>query len=208
MSRTHHSIEVNAPIALVYNQWLRFDEFPRFMETVEEIRRKGETRLFWRTRIGGMEKSWEAEITSQIPYKQIAWASVDGTQNAGVVTFEELAPERTKVKVIIDYQLEGILEKAGDAFGIPSNRVEGDLVRFREYIEQKFKECGFNHDGAEIDSPSQFYRDVAVPNQPAHEEIAVRAYELFLKRGLAPDHEVEDWLQAEKELVNEKKPQK
>jgi uncharacterized membrane protein len=50
------------------------------MEAVEEIRREGETRLFWRTRIGGMEKSWEAEITSQIPYKQIAWASVDGTQ--------------------------------------------------------------------------------------------------------------------------------
>jgi hypothetical protein len=59
------------------------------MEAVEEIRREGETRLFWRTRIGGVEKSWKAEITSQIPYKQIAWASVDGTQNAGVVTFEE-----------------------------------------------------------------------------------------------------------------------
>jgi Protein of unknown function (DUF2934) len=50
--------------------------------------------------------------------------------------------------------------------------------------------------------------DAAVPNQPTHEEIAVRAYELFLKRGLAPGREIDDWLQAEKELVNEKKPQK
>ena len=110
------------------------------MEAVEEIRREGETRLFWRTRIGGMEKSWKAEITSQIPDKQIAWASVDGTPNAGVVTFEELGPERTKVKILIDYQLEGILEKAGDALGIPSNRVEGDLMRFRQYVERKIQE--------------------------------------------------------------------
>jgi uncharacterized membrane protein len=205
MNTTHHSIEVNAPITLVYNQWLRFEEFPRFMEAVEEIRREGETRLFWRTRIGGMEKSWKAEITSQIPDKQIAWASVDGTPNAGVVTFEELAPERTKVKIVIDYQLEGILEKAGDALGIPSNRVEGDLMRFREYIERKFKKSEFHRNGADVANRSQFYRDAAVSNEPTHEEIVARAYEIFLKRGSAPGREIEDWLQAEKELTDKKK---
>jgi len=204
MNTTHHSIEVNAPITLVYNQWLRFEEFPRFMEAVEEIRREGETRLFWRTRIGGMEKSWKAEITSQIPDKQIAWASVDGTPNAGVVTFEELGPERTKVKILIDYQLEGILEKAGDALGIPSNRVEGDLMRFRQYVERKFKKSEFHRNGADVADHSRFYRDAAVSNEPTHEEIAARAYEIFLKRGSAPGREIEDWLEAEKELIDKK----
>jgi uncharacterized membrane protein len=113
MGTTSHSIEVNAPVRLVYNQWIRFEEFPYFMEAVEEIRRESETRLLWRTRIGGIEKAWEAEITTQIPDEKIAWKSVDGTANAGVVTFEELAPERTKISMVIDYEPEGILEKTG-----------------------------------------------------------------------------------------------
>ena len=119
-----HSIEVNAPVQVVSYQWTRFEEFPYFMEAVEEVRRESDTRLFWRTRIGGIEKTWEAEITAQIPGEKIAWKSVDGTENAGVITFEELAPDRTKINVVIDYEPEGILEKAGDLLGIPSTRVE------------------------------------------------------------------------------------
>ena len=139
MGATSHSIEVNAPVRLVYNQWIRFEEFPYFMEAVEEIRRESETRLLWRTRIGGIEKAWEAEITTQIPDEKIAWKSVDGTANAGVVTFEELAPERTKIRVVIDYEPEGILEKTGDILGIPSSRVEGDLSGFRDFIERNMR---------------------------------------------------------------------
>jgi uncharacterized membrane protein len=137
MGTTSHSIEVSAPVQLVYYQWTQFEEFPYFMEAVEEVRRESDTRLFWRTRIGGIEKTWEAEITAQIPGQKIAWKSVDGTENAGVITFEKLAPDRTKINIVIGYEPEGILEKTGDILGIPSTRVDEDLLRFRDFIEKK-----------------------------------------------------------------------
>ena len=34
------------------------------------------------------------------------------------------------------------------------------------------------------------------------QEIRVRAYEIYLKRGGQPGHELEDWLQAERELTS------
>lgn len=39
--------------------------------------------------------------------------------------------------------------------------------------------------------------------QPSQDEIAQRAYELYLQRGSVPGHETDDWLQAEAELSAE-----
>jgi uncharacterized protein (TIGR02271 family) len=142
MGSTTHSIEVDAPVRAVYNQWTQFEEFPRFMEGVEEVRQEGEKRLFWRAKIGGKVKEWEAEITEQVPDKKIAWQSVDGSPNSGTIIFEELDSDRTRVTATIDYEPEGILEKTGDVLGIPSGRVEGDLERFRDFIEERGRESG------------------------------------------------------------------
>jgi uncharacterized protein (TIGR02271 family) len=142
MGSTTHSIEVNAPVRAVYNQWTQFEEFPRFMEGVEEVRQEGEKRLFWRAKIGGKVKEWEAEITEQVPDERIAWQSVDGSPNSGTIIFEELDSDRTRVTATIEYEPEGILEKTGDVLGIPSGRVEGDLERFRDFIEERGRESG------------------------------------------------------------------
>jgi uncharacterized membrane protein len=76
MGATTHSIEVNAPLRVVYNQWTQFEEFPCFMEGIEEVRQEGDKRLFWKAEIGGKVKQWEAEITQQILIKGLhgrAW---------------------------------------------------------------------------------------------------------------------------------------
>jgi uncharacterized protein YndB with AHSA1/START domain len=142
MGSTTHSIEVNAPLRMVYNQWTQFEEFPRFMEGVAEVRQEGPNRLFWKARIAGKDKQWQAEITEQVPDKKIAWVSIDGTRNAGEVSFEPLELERTLITLTIEYQPEGLLEMAGDVLGIPAGQVEGDLNHFREFIEQTEKETG------------------------------------------------------------------
>ncbi|MBV8214511.1 MAG: DUF2382 domain-containing protein [Verrucomicrobia bacterium] len=142
MAATSHSIDVNAPLRAVYNQWTQFEEFPRFMEGVEQVRQEGPKRLFWKTKIGGMVKEWEAEVTQQEPDQRIAWASVDGSPNSGTVTFESISPEWTKVSATIEYEPEGLLEKTGDALGIPSGRVQADLERFRGFIESRGQETG------------------------------------------------------------------
>jgi uncharacterized protein YndB with AHSA1/START domain len=137
MAAITHSIEVNAPLHAVYNQWTQFEEFPRFMEGVEQVRQEGEKRLFWKAKIGGKVKEWEAEIVDQVPDERIAWQSVDGSPNSGTVTFEEIGPDRTRVTATIVYEPEGFLEKTGDALGFPSGRVQADLERFHGFIEER-----------------------------------------------------------------------
>jgi Protein of unknown function (DUF2934) len=43
----------------------------------------------------------------------------------------------------------------------------------------------------------------AANNQPTQEEIALRAYHIYLQRGAAPGSECEDWMQAERQLLAE-----
>jgi uncharacterized membrane protein len=142
MGATTFSMEVNAPLRAVYNQWTQFEEFPRFMKGIEEVRQQGDKRLFWRARIGGKIKEWEAKITSQVADVGLAWESVSGIVHSGMVTFEPLDTHHTKVMLTLDYEPEDILEKAGDALGILSLQVEGDLKRFRDFIEERGRETG------------------------------------------------------------------
>ena len=272
MGSITHSIVVNAPLRVVYNQWTQFEDFPRFMEGVEEVRQEDDKRLLWKARIAGKDKQWEAEITEQVPDKRIAWVSVDGTPNAGEVTFDLMESERTLITLTMEYEPEGFLETAGDVLGIPSGQVEEDLKRFRDFIEQTGKETGgwrgrigegpdstagavrqegaqsveavnertdreiapdeagietdriqaergaslrtrqHPHDLADEPTPlaadrlgeqgkQQIDHKKAGVIGPTDEQIARRAYELYLNRGQTPGHELEDWLQAEWELA-------
>jgi hypothetical protein len=275
MGSTTHAIDVNAPLRAVYNQWTQFEDFPSFMEGVAEVRQDGPSRLLWKVNIGGRDKEWEAEITEQIPDAKIAWQSIDGTPNSGEVDFESLDSERTRITLTIEYEPEGILEKAGDVLGIPSGRVEADLKRFRDFIEDKGgKSDGWrgtigtaespastlnNENEADLaneesgvlgestlndkkkiaptekDWPAQTSAEQAeplsirevpieLPDKPrpseselatfarpelppvevprvTQEEIASRAYELYLERGQLPGYAEQDWLEAEKQLT-------
>jgi uncharacterized membrane protein len=142
MSTIEQSIEIQAPVSTVYNQWTQFEEFPRFMEGVQEVRQLDDKRLRWRAEVGGRTKEWEAEITEQIPDERVAWRSRVGDANAGVVTFHRIDPSRTRVMLQLEYAPEGAIEKAGDAVGVVSARVKGDLERFKEFIESRGAETG------------------------------------------------------------------
>ena len=137
MERIEKSIEVEVPLRTAYNQWTQFEEFPKFMEGVEEVRQIDDKRLFWRAKIAGKETEWDAEIYEQIPDSRIAWRSTSGAPNAGAVSFTSLGPERTRVNLMMDYQPLGVVEKVGDALGVVSGRVEGDLKRFKSFIEER-----------------------------------------------------------------------
>ena len=142
MASIEQSIVVNVPVRTAYNQWTQFEEFPQFMEGVESVRQLDDKRLHWRANIGGKIKEWVAEITEQRPDERIAWTSREGAYNAGVVTFHRLDDNRTKAMLQIDYDPEGLVENVGDAVGIVSARVKGDLQRFKEFIESRHSETG------------------------------------------------------------------
>ena len=142
MATYEQSIDVNVPVRTAYNQWTQFEEFPRFMEGVDSVRQLDDKRLQWRATIAGKSKEWHAEITEQRPDERIAWTSRGGAHNAGVVTFHRLSDSRTKVMLQLDYDPEGIVETVGDAAGVVSMRVKGDLQRFKEFIESRGHETG------------------------------------------------------------------
>ncbi len=137
MSSIQKSIDVDVPVRTAYNQWTQFEEFPRFMEGVQEVRQLDDTHLHWRADIGGKEKEWDAVITDQVPDQRVAWRSTSGAENAGVVTFQSLGPDRTRVTLQVDYDPDGFVENVGDAMGFVSRRVEGDLDRFKQFIESR-----------------------------------------------------------------------
>ncbi|HEY5894655.1 MAG TPA: SRPBCC family protein [Chthoniobacterales bacterium] len=97
------------------------------MEGVEEVRQLDDKRLHWRAQIWGKKAQWDAEIYEQFPDRRIAWQSISGHANAGAVSFTELAPDRTRVNLVIQYQPLGATEKMGEFLGIVAARVEGDL---------------------------------------------------------------------------------
>jgi len=142
MATIEQSIEVNAPLRAVYNQWTQFEEFPRFMEGVKEVRQLDDKRLHWRAVIGGKEKEWDAEIVEQRPDERIAWTSRGGAWNAGAVTFHRIDDNRTRVMLQVDYDPQGAVENVADALGIVKARVKGDLERFQEFIERRGRETG------------------------------------------------------------------
>jgi uncharacterized membrane protein len=130
-------IEVDVPVTEAYNQWTQFEDFPAFMEGVDEVRQLDDTLLHWAATVAGRKAEWDAKIVEQEPDRRITWESADGKRTRGTVTFEEAGTGRTRIHLTMSYVAEGALERAGSAAGIDARRVRGDLERFKELIESQ-----------------------------------------------------------------------
>jgi hypothetical protein len=134
-TRMEISIDVDVPVRTVYDQWTQFEEFPHFMSGVSEIRQLDNTTLHWVAEIAGVKREWKAKILEQVPDTKVAWAATEGATNAGAVSFAALGPSRTTVTLSLEYEPEGVVERAGDMLGMVERRVEADLEKFKSFIE-------------------------------------------------------------------------
>jgi uncharacterized membrane protein len=141
MQMVEHSIEVEAPRRVVYDQWTQFEEFPRFMEGVESVTQVDDAHVHWIAQVAGRRKEWDAEITRQVPDEEIDWVGLGDADNRGRVVFAD-APGGTKVTMMLDYEPQGAVETIGDKLGVVRRRVEGDMQRFKEFIEARGRETG------------------------------------------------------------------
>lgn len=143
MSMVKESIDIDVPVGSAYNQWTQFEEFPRFMEGVEEVRQIDDRRCHWKTKVAGAEREFDTEIVDQLPDERIAWRSVSGdVRQRGVVSFQRLDDAHTRVSLAMDFEPQGMAEKAGDLLGVLDRRVKGDLKRFKGFIEERDHESG------------------------------------------------------------------
>ena len=137
MSTVEKSIEVGVPVRTAYDQWTQFESFPQFMDGVDRIDQLSPTTTHWITSIGGVHREFDAEITEQRPDERIAWCSVSGPKQAGVVTFHRIDATTCRVMLQLDFAPEGLLETVGDKLGVVGHRIEGDLARFKSFIESR-----------------------------------------------------------------------
>ena len=134
MERIEKSIIVDVPVKTCYDQWTQFESFPQFMEGIKQVDQLDDKRLRFVAEIGGERKEWTAEIVEQRPDEVVSWRSTSGALNNGSVTFQE-EDGKCKCTLILTYEPVGAKEKVGDFLGIVNARVDGDLTRFKEYIE-------------------------------------------------------------------------
>lgn len=137
MSSYTHTLAVDRPLRDVYDQWTQMEEFPRFMDGVQEVHQVTDVRTHWRVSVAGVEREFDAEIVEQEPDRVMAWRTLDGPQHSGDVRFRPGGPQSTLVTLTMDFEPEGFAENLGDFLGLVEDRVKGDLTRFKQFIESE-----------------------------------------------------------------------
>src|SRR5438067_8747383 len=131
MEAVESSIVVEVPVAAAYEQWARVEDFPKFMEGVIEVRRLGEERFAWTLETKGHRVESVSEVTVRIPNQRIAWRSVSGAENSGVVSFEAIEEKKTKITLSMKYNPLGEWDNAQAV----SARLQRHLDSFKKFVE-------------------------------------------------------------------------
>jgi len=136
-TKVEKTVLVNVPVSTAYNQWTQFEDFPQFMGGVTSVTQLGDDRLEWVAEIAGIKRRWEARVVEQVPDQRVSWAATEGATNAGSVSFEDVGGGQTSVHLSLEYEPEGLVEKVGDKLNVVENQAEGDLDRFKAFIESE-----------------------------------------------------------------------
>ncbi|MCW2833436.1 MAG: cyclase/dehydrase, partial [Nocardioides sp.] len=141
-TKVEKNITVDVPVSMAYNQWTQFESFPEFMGGVQKVEQLDDRRLHWVAEIAGVKREWYAEILEQRPDEKIAWAATEGATNAGAVYFSPAGADKTSVRLELEYEPEGLVEKAGDALNIIDRQAQSDVEKFKTFIEGRLGETG------------------------------------------------------------------
>jgi hypothetical protein len=129
------SIDVGVPVKLAYDQWTQFTDFPKFMKKVEGVEQQEDEKLTWKAQVLWSHRTWESTILEQIPDDKIIWRSKGAKGYVdGAVTFHELAPNLTRILVVLEYHPQGFFEHTGNLWRAPGRRVRLELKLFRRHV--------------------------------------------------------------------------
>jgi uncharacterized membrane protein len=127
--------DVAVPVDKAYRAWTQFEEFPKFMHRVLDVKKEDRDKINWTEKIWFSTRQWEGEITERRKNDRIAWKSTKGTQHSGVVSFHKLDTNLTRVLVTVDFVPSGMIEKMASGMRFVKRAVEADLARFKAYVE-------------------------------------------------------------------------
>lgn len=128
-------VDVGVPVQVAYDQWTRFTEFPTFMKKVESVEQLSDEKVAWRARILWSHRKWEATIVEQVPDERIIWRSEGEKGHVdGAVTFHELAPQLTRVILVLEYHPQGLFERTGNLWRAQGRRARLELKHFQRHV--------------------------------------------------------------------------
>jgi uncharacterized membrane protein len=129
------SIDVGVPIDVAYNQWTQFTDFPKFSKKVENVDQVEDEKLHWKAQIFWSHREWDADIVDQIPEERIVWRSKGQKGHVdGAVTFHELAPNMTRILLVLEYHPQGLFEHTGNIWRAQGRRARLELKHFRRHV--------------------------------------------------------------------------
>lgn len=129
--------DVAVPVETAYEAWTKFNEYPKFMHRVLNVREKQGNKISWQEKIWFSSRQWEGEITERRKNDRIAWKTTSGMSHRGVVTFHKLDSNLTRVMVDMDFEPNGMIEKMASGLRFVKRAVQADLARFKAYVEME-----------------------------------------------------------------------
>jgi uncharacterized membrane protein len=131
------STDVGVPVTLAYNQWTQYNDFPKFTKKVESVdkNRNEEQKTNWKAQVFWSHRTWEATIIEQVPDERIVWRSKGQKGHVdGAVTFHELAPNLTRILLVLEYHPQGMFERTGNLWRAQGRRARLELKHFRRHM--------------------------------------------------------------------------
>jgi uncharacterized membrane protein len=127
--------DVAVPVDKAYEQWTKFEEFPKFMHRVVNVKQEGDDKVAWDEKIWFSSRHWEGKVTERRKNRRVAWKTTSGMSHAGLVTFHSLDDNLTRVMVTVDFVPQGVVEKMASGLRFVKRAVQADLARFKAYVE-------------------------------------------------------------------------
>ncbi|MGH3388164.1 MAG: SRPBCC family protein [Actinomadura sp.] len=128
-------VDVGVPLRLAYDQWTQFEDFPSFMKKIESAEQESEEKVNWRAQIWWSHRNWESTIVEQVPDDHIVWRSKGPKGYVdGVVTFSALAPNLTRILLVLEYHPQGFFEHTGNLWRAQGRRARLECKHFRRHV--------------------------------------------------------------------------
>ncbi|NUW30562.1 SRPBCC family protein [Nonomuraea sp. SMC257] len=135
LTHIFETIDIGAPIRIVYNQWTKYEDFPTFTKKVDSVSQESEEKVSWKAQVFWSHRTWKSTIQEQIPDDRIIWRS-EGPKGwvDGAVSFHELAPSLTRVIVVLEYHPQGLFERTGNLWRAQGRRARLELKHVARHV--------------------------------------------------------------------------
>ena len=129
--------DVAVPVNKAYDAWIQWEEWPKFMHRVLEVKPDDgdDNKIHVREKIWFSKRQWKGKIVERRKNDRIAWKTDSGMQHSGVVSFHKLDDNLTRVMVDMDFLPTGMVEKMASGMRFVKRAVQADLARFKAYVE-------------------------------------------------------------------------